>query len=408
MRMRLLALSSIFMLVLFNISNASTPIPTVCQPGYNWNSLSISNNSSAIGLSLLALTISFDVVAIAFALSRLFPSLGIRNWLQNEYWEIAKTALIIVVIFGVIAIVANLSHLLVPNLVKSGISASGSGAVDLTPLIAGAEGYLCGVNTNLISAWDEMGIMGAGTGFWSTVQVGFYIPIPIGPFATIFDGVYFLPFSNWALQTGNHFISWYGSIINDLINFILFPFTSITIGLITTLPSLAFVGLTFFIPLGLTFRAFPFVRGIGGTLIAIGLALCVVLPSVLILFNYEATSLLASALPIIQPPPQTVNLSCNIPTLIGGIICAAIGLPLSALNSATGFVQDVWWALPIFSTTAIYTYMNEIMQYGIYLIIQLLLFSFDLILMYPIVDNVARSLGGSIRLSLGGKLRLAS
>ncbi len=408
MRMRLLALSSIFMLLLFNISNASTPIPTVCQPGYNWNSLSISNNSSAIGLSLLALTISFDVVAIAFALSRLFPSLGIRNWLQNEYWEIAKTALIIIVIFGVIAIVANLSHLLVPNLVKSGISASGSGAVDLTPLIAGAEGYLCGVNTNLISAWDEMGIMGAGTGFWSTVQVGFYIPIPIGPYATIFDGVYFLPFSNWALQTGNHFISWYGSIINDLINFILFPFTSITIGLITTLPSLAFVGLTFFIPLGLTFRAFPFVRGIGGTLIAIGLALCVVLPSVLILFNYEATSLLASALPIIQPPPQTVNLSCNIPTLIGGIICAAIGLPLSALNSATGFVQDVWWALPIFSTTAIYTYMNEIMQYGIYLIIQLLLFSFDLILMYPIVDNVARSLGGSIRLSLGGKLRLAS
>lgn len=408
MRMRLLALSSIFMLVLFNISNASTPIPTVCQPGYNWNGLSISNNSSAIGLSLLALTISFDVVAIAFALSRLFPSLGIRNWLQNEYWEIAKTALIIVVIFGVIAIVANLSHLLVPNLVKSGISASGSGAVDLTPLIAGAEGYLCGVNTNLISAWDEMGIMGAGTGFWSTVQVGFYIPIPIGPYATIFDGVYFLPFSNWALQTGNHFISWYGSIINDLINFILFPFTSITIGLITTLPSLAFVGLTFFIPLGLTFRAFPFVRGIGGTLIAIGLALCVVLPSVLILFNYEATSLLASALPIIQPPPQTVSLSCSIPTLIGGIICAAIGLPLSALNSATGFVQDVWWALPIFSTTAIYTYMNEIMQYGIYLIIQLLLFSFDLILMYPIVDNVARSLGGSIRLSLGGKLRLAS
>ena len=64
--------------------------------------------------------------------------------------------------------------------------------------------------------------------------------------------------------------------------------------------------------------------------------------------------------------------------------------------------------MPIFSTTAIYTYMNEIMQYGIYLIIQLLLFSFDLILMYPIVDNVARSLGGSIRLSLGGKLRLAS
>lgn len=51
--------------------------------------------------------------------------------------------------------------------------------------------------------------------------------------------------------------------------------------------------------------------------------------------------------------------------------------------------------------------MNRIMISGLYMIIQMLLFAIDLVIMYPLVDNIARVMGGSIRLSLGGKLRLA-
>ena len=413
--MKALALLGFLLLLFSNTINASAPVPPVCQPGFPWSSIPIQSSGTGLELALLALTVSFDVVAIAYALSRLFPNTGIKNWLQTEYWEIAKTAIIIVVIFAAITFIANLSYLLVPSVVQSPITLSNNVA-DITPLIAGAEGYLCGVNTQLVNTWEEFGILSAGTGFWSTLQVGFYIPIPaLGPYIAFYDGITFLPFANWLLQTGNYFIAPYGSIINDLINFVLFPFSSITLGLITTLPSLAYVGLTFFIPLGLLFRAFPFIRGIGGTIIAIGLALCLVMPSVFILFNYEVTSVLSSTLPIVQPAPSFVNLnlrSCNafgiLPGIIGTVACTGINLLLSSINSVAGFTQSIWYALPVFQTNAIYTYMDRIMRYGIYIIIQVLLFALDLMIMYPLVDGIAKSMGGTIRLSIGGKLRLAS
>ncbi len=412
MRIRSWWLLPLFFFILSNIVNAtgsSILIPPVCQPSFDWSKISIASSTVGPALALLALTVSFDVVAIGYALSRLFPNAGIRSWIQGEYWEIMKSAIIIVAIFGAISFVGNLSYLLVPNIVSSPISYHG-GVVDTTPLIAGAEGYLCMVNSNLNNTWNELGIMAEGTGVWSTLQVGFKIPIPL-VILSLEDGVYFLPFGNWLLQTGNFFISPYGSIINDLINFVLFPFTAFTLGLITTLPALAYVGLTFFIPLGLIFRAFPFIRGIGGTLIAIGLGLCLVIPSVFVLFNYQVTSILSNTIPIVQPNPATSNLgisNCKFPTIFGTAICTGLNLALSTFNFASGFIYDLWAALPIFSTDAIYIYMNKIFIYGIYVILQLLIFAIDLIILYPLIDNLARVMGGSIRLSIGGKLRLAS
>ena len=414
MRMRALGLLVFLLLLFSNISQAQVAAPAVtpyfCTAGAFNPPFGINSTGADLGLALIALTISFDVVAIAFALSRLFPNMGIRSWLQQEYWELAKTAIIIVVIYASIVLVGNLSFYISPQTVTSTLSYSGAGKISITPLIVGAESYLCGVNTNLYNTWQEIGIMGGGTGFWASFHVSFYIPIPT-PWVVLYDGINFLPFSNWMLQTGNYMIAWYGSIINDLVNFILFPYTSIVIGLISTLPSLAYVGLTFFIPLGLAFRALPFIRGIGGTLIAVGLALCLILPSTLILFNGIATSMLSAAIPIIQPAPYvpyttnycTVALGA-LPSWLAAMACA----PFSIIASLTNIIPSIGQASAVFSTTAIFTYMNYILTYGLYIIIQMILFVLDLIIMYPLVDNIARSLGGSIRLSLGGKLRLAS
>ena len=407
-----MALLGFLLLLIPNITNAAAVVPTFCS-----NPSSIGNIYSTgtdVGIALIAFTLSFDTVAIAFALSRIFPNAGIRTWLQTEYWELAKTGIILVSIYAMIIFVGNLSYHIVPSLVTSQIS-SKSGIINLAPLVGGAEGYLCAVNSNLTNTWSVIGIMSEGTGFWSTLQVGFYIPIPIGPWVALYDGVSFLPFSNWLLQTGNFMIAWYGSIINDLVNFVLFPFSSIIIGLITTLPSFAYVGITFFIPMGLAFRALPFIRGIGGTLIAIGLALCVVLPSTFILFNYLATNLMASAIPIVQPPPFFAQLSCSslfsgsgIPGWMSSILCAPITLVTNEINSGVNFGVAIWDSAVVFNTNAIYVYMDRIMTYGLYLLIQMLLLVLDLVIMYPLVDSIARAMGGSIRLSLGGKLRLAS
>ncbi len=374
-----------------------------------------SSTGKELGLALIALTVSFDVVAIAFLLSRIFTNAGLRSWVQGEYWEIMKSALIIVVIYSAMIIVGNIAYTISSPLGGAGSVAQPGGGINLAPLIMGAENYLCNVNTQMAYAWESMGIMSGGTGFWSTFQMGFYVPIPIGPFFAIYDGVMFLPFANWLLQTGNFMIAWYGSIINDMVNFILFPFSSLVIGLITTLPSFAYIGLNFFIPMGLIFRALPFIRGIGGTLIAIGIALCLVLPATFILFNSIATNMMASAIPIVQTQPPLYAFgqnSCNsffsVFTSWGSsLICNTLNVGgISQL--AANIAGSIWDALVVFQTNAIYTYMNRILLFGVYLIIQMLLFVIDLIIMYPLVDSIARSLGGTIRLSLGGKLRLAS
>ena len=373
-----------------------------------------SSTGKELGLALIALTVSFDVVAIVFLASRIFTNPGLRTWLQGEYWEILKSALIIVAIYSSMVLIGNIAYLISSPGSNAGPISLPGGGISLSPLVMGAENYLCNVNTQMVYAWQTMGVIAGGTGFWSSFQVGFYIPIPIpaGPVGfSIYDGVMFLPFANWMLQTGNFMIAWYGSIINDLVNFVLFPFSALVIGLITTLPSFAYIGLTFFIPLGLIFRALPFIRGIGGTLIAIGVALCLVLPSTLILFNSLATNIITSAVPIAQPPPASLQNSCSstfsVFTSWGAkLVCNSVSVFIAQL--ASNIVSSIWDALVVFQTNAIYTYMNRILLFGIYIIVQMILFVIDLIIMYPLVDSIARALGGTIRLSIGGKLRLAS
>ncbi len=416
MRMKALALLTFLLLLFSNISYASKATPDFCKDGA-LNALSYTSATVGISLALLALTISFDVVAIAYMINKLFPHVGVKNWLQNEYWELAKSAIIIAFLYGTITFVGNLTYHIMP--VSDLISTPNDpGFGNIGMLVAGSETYLCNVNTNLTNVWGQIGTMAEGTGVWASLQVGLYIPIPTPWFFGFFDKISFLPFANWMLQTGNFMIAWYGSIINDLVNFILFPWTTLTVALIELLPSLAYVGLTFFIPMGLIFRALPFVRGIGGTLIAIGIAMCIVLPATLVLFNFPVTNMLAQAMPIAFPPPHSligeITSVCHIGGTTGHLICAgfAVFFPAvpavgGAVNLLATFGSDVYHAYSVFSLDAIYIYMNNIMKYGIYVIIQMLLFVIDLIVMYPIVDTIAKSMGGTIRLSLGEKLKLA-
>jgi len=413
MRLRLLGIAALMLCLLSNISFASTPQPDACVPGYVFNPIPATD--AGVGLALIALIISFDVIAIAYAISRLFPHLGIRNWLQQEYWEVAKSAIIIVSIYAAITFVGNLSYLIVPSAVTAG--GSTGGFADITPLVSGAERYLCGVNSNMTNVWQLIGIIAGGTGFWTSMQVGFYIPVPLGPFLTVFSGISFQPYSNWMLQTGNYLIAPYGSIVNDMVNFLLFPFTALTIGLITLMPSLAYLGITFFIPLGLVMRALPFIRGVGGTVIAIGIALSVVLPAVFVLFNYQVTALVTSAIPIANVQgPSLVGLSCSLPGsgILGTIICTAATPVLDALTSTANLFGSVWYVLDptgsggVFGTNAEFFFVDQLMRVSFYVVIQMIIFAVDLMIMYPLVDGIARMMGGSIRLRLGGKLRLAS
>lgn len=378
---------------------------------------------SSIDLSIIALTLSFAILAVAYALSRLFPHLGIRNWLQMEYQEITKSIILFCVIFALITILGNmtLAFFVPPQAQLNG--------GDLTPVINGAEVYLCGVNSNLMNVWEWMGLLGAGTGFWGNLKLGTFDGIPVWTYIGLVSGTVFIPFNNWMLQTGNVMIGPYGSIIGDTINLMLFPFTVLNSIAIDALPSMAAVGLSFFIPLGLLFRAIPFVRGIGGTLIAIGIGLAIVFPAVLVMFNGVVMNYLVQAIAI-QPPYVNQSLgtgfggsspcpfsssfgfvgttfcdtSLILPPLSLHLTSIQSGIVFTATDDSPGYLNGA----NVFSDFAVYQYMDIMLALVSYIVVQLFMITLDLVIVYSITDSIARALGGSVRLQLGSKLRIAS
>jgi len=136
----------------------------------------------------------------------------------------------------------------------------------------------------------------------------------------------------------------------------------------------------------LVMRALPFIRGIGGSLIAIGLAITVIYPSLLILMNYPITQMLQTN---VYNPPS----SCS-----SSILCGAISAVLSYFSEA---------GVALSSFNSIFPALNGILAYNTYLVLQFVLFILDLGITYSLANNIARMLGGEIRLGIGGKLKLA-
>ncbi|MCL4365112.1 MAG: hypothetical protein M1569_01200 [Candidatus Marsarchaeota archaeon] len=437
---------------------------------------------SDFSISLIALTLSFDTIAIAFMLSKIFTHQGIRNWLQNEYFEVIKSALIIAGIFLLLIFLSNIAYLISPSYSQFIPSTLSGYPGNIAGLTLGSESYLCLVSTNLNTVFTVFGNMASGVAIANSFNLGFYIPIPL-KYVTILSGITWKPFGNLMIQTGNFIIGPYGSLLNDMVNFVLFPVDDIVDISILMLPSIVQLGLVVLIPIGILFRAFPFVRGIGGTLIAMGIGLALLWPSLLLLFNYPITNLVTSVFPV-QPidlhVPSTTS-STNVAGLIEHAVNKATGSPSSSISSiilgsssklqtcpslsnlisisailnpgktiaqfaesiACNTFEVFSGTINVMLTTAfttafnpiinaasaiqnglvnlgetlvyfvetlfpgnIYPYLSDMISYGVYPIIQLLLFLFDLIILYSLTDSIAKSLGGTIRVQLGNKLRL--
>jgi hypothetical protein len=222
-----------------------------------------------------------------------------------------------------------------------------------------------------------------GVGALGTLSVGYYIPIPLtlpptpgGYWLTL--GTQFRPYTSDIL-TVTGLGGDYQSVLNDAVNIVLVPVTTLVLAQYYLLPALVVIGLAFLIPLGLIFRAFPFLRGIGGTLIAIGIGLSLIYPTILVLLN----------LPVLQ-------------------------VVASLQASAGGGSFSFWWisaianyfGAAIGSLSSIYYGLNMIVVNVLFALSQFLLFALDLIIGYPITNGIAKALGGTIDLKVGGKLKI--
>jgi hypothetical protein len=458
----LLLLASLMMLCTLNAAPSVTLSSlSQCQPGNIANNIGLGFKIPAIsiGISIIALFISFDVIVIGYILSKLFPSAGISGWLGNEYWEFAKSVMLVAAIFSVVTLIGNIAVITAGN----NIPASGRAPLRAgTPtyianadlLTYGSEVYLCntegeieygvkhmvslflsfgffkgGLNGgggfgsdltsigSLFSTKNNNGI--AGNGAYSGLSFVFPgIPIPPVPLPAAFDFipvfrtmVSFIIFGNFFLQSDFIYHVQLVSVFNDALVFLETPAMLIFVGQIMLLPLLIRIGLLVLIPMGLIMRAFPFIRGIGGTLIAFGIGISIIWPSLLILLNAPVSVYFSNVLGAanMMPTDLPVN-SCSVSTssLLNKVFtffangCSPPGTPSDPL-----LIVGVTTNLALQAISNPYPAMNFVIQNNLYIMLQTyFLFVLDAIIAFPLTDNIARMLGGTIRLQIGGKLKL--
>jgi len=90
-----------------------------------------------------------------------------------------------------------------------------------------------------------------------------------------------------------------------------------------------------------------------------------------------------------------------------GLLNGILEVLMAALNAILTNISpeyNFFSALPL--TISIYPALNIYAPYFMFLFAEFLFLLIDLMIWYPLVDSIAKSLGGTIRLALGGRLRI--
>ncbi|MEM3851338.1 MAG: hypothetical protein QXD17_02930, partial [Candidatus Micrarchaeaceae archaeon] len=140
-------------------------------------------------------------------------------------------------------------------------------------------------------------------------------------------------------------------------------------------------------------------RGVGGTLIAIGIGLSVIFPSLLLFVNEPVSNMVRYNFPTVSSISGS-TVSSN----VGGIFAAMLKIIDNFLSQAGSSLSGLGAGFASFGT--IYPALNGIIYYTFFSLLQFVLFVLDLIIIYPLIDSIAKQLGGTIRFSLSGKLKL--
>lgn len=408
--------SLLFSLLFLSLAYSGlTPCPTsaVLGNGIGAGVSSTNVTSTAIDLSVLALLVSLIIIGIIYIISKLLPGINLGRWLENEYKEIIKSFILVVVIFSVLAILSGIA------LTLTG-SPTGNYSANVSQLTYQSEVYLCSVNSQLTNSMSSMLDLQIAYGALHSLKIiwpGISIPpekyllglastpvsaIVIALLPVFKSGVGFTPFSNDVLGLGS---PQYSSMFNDVVNFVEIPMLTTYTSQLYLLPLFIAVGLMLLVPIGLIFRAVPLVRGIGGTLIALGIGLGIIWPSILVLFNAPLSNYFTS---VFATQLSGSSNPCSGLGLVSTVCSAVVGMSFlsgTVSNPGGGAISVIGVAMS--SVYSAYPALNYILFYNLFLIFQFwFLFIIDIILAYSITDNIARLLGGTIRLSFGRRLKL--
>ena len=351
--------------------------------------------SYMVPLALIGILFSLMLVALSYMLGEMLNISNLKGWYRAELRETAKSALLIVIIVASLVILSSIAAILAGTTATTGKPSA---------IYSNLYGVYGNINSNYLqpqlgtatTAYNELVGLSLGLSAIKSINIETWIPIPIIP-PFIFAALQFGSAEN--LLKSNILESATGapqsSFIYDAITLLVMPVFLAMQVQADILWSVIQLGLLVFIPIGILLRALPFLRAIGGAMVAIGIALSLVYPAVLVGLNMPVTSFFTSAVPS--------GYSCGFGSgpvgVVIGILCGILQPVFQAAPPALNFWNSFTVAFQ--SADSIYPALNLINYYTFPLVVQFILLILELVIIVTMATNIARMLGGSLRLGIG-------
>ncbi len=402
--------------------------------------------ASTIPLAFLGILVSLMITGLIYIIGTVINYERLKGLYRDEMWETAKSLIIIAIIFSSLAVSSAIAAALVgansspkPSAITTNLASVYTAADTnyLVPQLADAERSFSGL----------LGLS-VGTDLLRSLTISPYLPIPIWtPWTGVIGSVDFG--ANVKLFAATNYITQvYGTPslslatgATDIVTVVLLSL-QVQHDLIYIIAAL---GLGVLIPVGIIMRSIPFIRGIGGTLIALGIGLSIVYPALLVGFNMPISNYMFS----ISPPQTQATFTCGagrswinfnylmcemftgsltlvngIPGYLTGQVPFSIAFGPTTYSSVPGvsaLAASGFWTgalgpigfippsindpnpLPSDDTSggSIYPTLNFIVDVSLDQIIQFLLFAFDIIIGFAVTNGIANLLGGKITPGVG-------
>ncbi|HVC58616.1 MAG TPA: hypothetical protein VND15_04035 [Candidatus Acidoferrales bacterium] len=410
--------------------------------------------TDAISYSGIGILLSLMVVALAYMLGEMFNIQGLKGWYKTELWETAKSLMLVASIFSLLVIVSGIANALEggPSSFQAGSGAQGS----ITNNLLGATGLYSSVVNNYLSyevtasQTSMAGIIGLqsgvnalkGTSITTWLPIPIPIPTPVGLFVMSLQfgtstPLFVSTYISGTNSVGSIDVGSTNSFIIDIEDIIILPITIVMSIQSAMFYFVVYLGLGFFLPSGIMLRSMPFLRGIGGTMIAIAITASIIYPAMLLTVNLPVTNIFNNI--FANSVQQAPNTNCDLtystdPTLgiVPGLACGFLGVVHAMIVAANGaspgggpVAMAVLFGTTEAATPAIsqaynwgfdtgyYQSFNSVIPalnfvtYDTYaMVLQAFLLVFDLVIGIVVAGAIATALGGKLRLGIG-KVKLA-
>jgi len=395
----LLILSSVLFLSLGNLSSgASFPVQLNCIiTGAPTDMGTCLTNTLPLALAGVLLSLSF--VALAYMLGEFVQIQGLKGWYRNELKETAKSLILIAVVVSSLVILSGIASVLTGAAPPVG-QAPTNIEQNIGNLYYAASGYLGTQQTEVGNAYNHLIGVGEGIGILSGLRVSLWVPVPVvlDPFYPLVcivclqfgsaENIY----SSTIVTASDPTTLSNSAFLNSALQLLVVPMYFATTAQYDILPYIMQVGLLILFPIGIILRAIPFLRPIGGTLIAIGITASLIYPLTIVLLNQQVTNWLTTNISL------AASDSCVTPNIaiIGAFICWQENLASSLSGALAG----------LSSATSIYPAFNYVTQVIFPTTVLFILYVLDVIIVVTVAQNIANALGGTIRLGIG-RMKLA-